>query len=47
MLRGRCFRLNRLFQTDPGYQGRLYLGMNRLPSPLIEKQKVQASLYIF
>jgi hypothetical protein len=41
MLRGRCFRLDTLYQTDPDYQGRLYVGMNQLPSPLIEKKKVQ------
>ncbi|KAI6226258.1 hypothetical protein M3Y99_01309400 [Aphelenchoides fujianensis] len=47
MLRGRCFRLNKLFQTDPDYQGRLYLGMNQLPSTLIEKNGLQPQVIAY
>lgn len=45
MLRGRCFRLRPLFQTDPDYQGRLYIGMNQLPSPLIEANGIQVKYF--
>ncbi|KAI6171672.1 hypothetical protein M3Y98_00888300 [Aphelenchoides besseyi] len=47
MLRGRCFRLNQLYQTDPDYQGRLYLGMNQLPSVLIEKNGLQPQVIAY
>lgn len=41
MLRGRCFRLSSLFQSDPDYHGRLYMSMHQLPSAVIERNKRQ------
>uniref|UniRef100_A0A1I7SEQ0 Amiloride-sensitive sodium channel n=1 Tax=Bursaphelenchus xylophilus TaxID=6326 RepID=A0A1I7SEQ0_BURXY len=46
MLRGRCFRMKEFYQTDPGFYGRLYIGMNELPS-LTAKDGKQVQLVAF
>ncbi|CAD5213658.1 unnamed protein product [Bursaphelenchus xylophilus] len=47
MLRGRCFRLTKLYQTDPDYHGRLYLNMRKLPSPIIDRSGYQPQVIAY
>ncbi|KAH7696739.1 Protein DEL-7 [Aphelenchoides avenae] len=47
MLRGRCFRLKRFYQSDPDQYGRLLLSVKQLPSWLVDKSGLQPQLVIF
>ncbi|CAD5209576.1 unnamed protein product [Bursaphelenchus okinawaensis] len=47
MLRGRCFRLVKLFQADPDYHGRLYLSMKQGPSPILSHDKMQPQVVAY
>uniref|UniRef100_A0A1I7S9N6 Sodium channel protein Nach n=1 Tax=Bursaphelenchus xylophilus TaxID=6326 RepID=A0A1I7S9N6_BURXY len=47
MLRGKCFRMQQHFQTDPDYHGRVALQIKQLPSPIVESSKLQPQAVIF
>lgn len=44
MLRGRCFRLKKFYQTDPDQYGRLLLSVKQLPSWFVDKSGKQVSI---
>jgi hypothetical protein len=47
MLRGKCFRLQDHFQTDPDVFGKLILFLKQMPSPLAEVSGQQQQTVVF
>lgn len=45
-LRGRCFRMRRVFQEHHGVQGIFRAEMNQLPSPLLGESGVQVTFHL-